>query len=69
MIVVFMYVSIYVCACRRFEVTEGWMKDEGLPNHGLFQLTYCSGAGVGKYGCKPLPLLRRALTHLTLVRK
>jgi Ca2+-binding EF-hand superfamily protein len=50
-----------------WDVGEGWTRHDGLNWHGLFQFTYYSGDNVGKFECKPIPVLRKALTHLVLV--
>jgi hypothetical protein len=50
-----------------WDVGEGWTRHDGLNWHGLFQFTYYSGDNVGKFECKPLPILRRALCHLCLI--
>ena len=48
-------------------MSESWLTDEGIPDHGYFAFTYYSGEGQRKHGCKPDMKLRKALCHLTLV--
>uniref|UniRef100_A0A7S3H981 Uncharacterized protein n=1 Tax=Spumella elongata TaxID=89044 RepID=A0A7S3H981_9STRA len=50
-----------------WDVTEPWMTEEGMPDHGKFAFTYYSGEGKNKNGCKPNLMLRRALCHLVLI--
>ena len=50
-----------------WDVTEPWFTEEGLPAHGKFAFTYYSGEGRNKAGCVPNVMLRKALTHMTLI--
>ena len=52
-----------------WDVTEPWMTEVGMPDHGKFAFTYYSGEGINKLGCYPNIRLRKALTHLTLVNE
>lgn len=52
-----------------FVVTEPWMTEDGIPNHGLFASTYYAGEGKGKNGCKPATKFRRALLNLVLIEE
>ena len=36
-----------------WELTQGWMSDEGFPDKGVLQLTYFSGNGSGEKECAP----------------
>lgn len=41
------------------------MTEAGVPDRGFLTVTYYSGEGMKKEGCRPLTDLRRALLHLT----
>ncbi len=47
-----------------YELTEPWLTEEGMPNKGLWNVTYYSGEGKGKKGCKPVVKLRKSMLQL-----
>ncbi len=52
-----------------FELTEAWLKEEGVPQKGIWFGTYYSGEGMLKSGCKPVVKLRRALLQKVLIEE
>lgn len=47
-----------------WELTQPWLTEEGMPMRGLLNVTYYSGEGKGKKGCKPYVIFRKALLNL-----
>lgn len=47
-----------------YELTEPWLTEEGLPSRGLWNVTYYSGEGKGKKGCKAVVKLRKSMLQL-----
>ena len=50
-----------------WELTQPWLTEEGLPMRGVLDVTYFSGEGKGKRGCKPNIPYRKSLTYLCLI--
>ena len=50
-----------------WDVSEAWLTEEGMADHGYFGFTYYSGEGLRKYGCIPNIKLRKALCTLCLL--
>lgn len=44
--------------------TQPWLTEEGMPMRGLVNITYYSGEGVHKKGCRPYVNFRKALLNL-----
>jgi hypothetical protein len=44
--------------------TQPWLTEEGMPMRGLVNITYYSGEGQGKKGCRPYISFRKALLNL-----
>jgi hypothetical protein len=47
--------------------TQPWLTEEGMPMRGLVNITYYSGEGQGKKGCRPYISFRKALLNLVSV--
>jgi len=52
-----------------WELTQPWLTEEGMPMRGLVNVTYYSGEGKGKKGCKPYVTFRKALLNLVLINE
>lgn len=50
-----------------WELTQPWLTEEGLPIRGILNVTYYSGEGVGKSGCKPYVSFRKSLLNLVCI--
>jgi len=50
-----------------WELTQGWMSDEGFPDKGVLQLTYFSGNGSGEKECAPAVKFRKSLLQGVLI--
>lgn len=48
-----------------WELTVTWMTEAGVPDRGFVTVTYYSGEGMKRQGCRPMVNLRRALLHFT----
>lgn len=48
--------------------TQPWLTEEGMPMRGLVNITYYSGEGVRKKGCRPYVNFRKALLNLVRVK-
>lgn len=66
----------YVCLCRclvglcrRWQLTQPWLTEDGMPMRGLVNITYYSGEGAGKKDCKPYVAFRKALLNLVLINE
>ena len=44
--------------------TQPWLTEEGMPMRGLLNVTYYSGEGLRKRGCRPYVSFRKALLNL-----
>ena len=52
-----------------FELTQGWMSEEGMMNHGIIYLRYYSGETKRLMGCRPNIASRKGLLHLVLTEE
>ena len=52
-----------------WELTQGWMTEEGLPARGVLQAEYYSGGGEGLRGCEAKIALRKAFLSLTMIEE
>jgi hypothetical protein len=50
-------------------LTEGWLTDEGMTTRGVLCVTYYSGEGKGKRGCRPNIGLRKSMLALVLINE
>ncbi len=47
-----------------WQLTQPWLTEEGMPMRGLVNITYFSGEGKNKNGCKPYVSFRKSLLNL-----
>lgn len=52
-----------------WQLTQPWLTEEGMPMRGLLNVTYYSGEGKGKKGCKAYVAFRKALLRLVLINE
>ena len=50
-----------------WQLTQPWLTEEGMPMRGLVNITYYSGEGKNKNGCKPYVAFRKSLLNLVSV--
>jgi hypothetical protein len=50
-------------------LTEGWLTEEGMTTRGVLCVTYYSGEGKGKRGCRPNVGFRKSLLALVLINE
>jgi hypothetical protein len=52
-----------------WELTQPWLTEEGMPMRGLLNVTYYSGEGKNKKGCRPYVNFRKSLLNLVLIKE
>ncbi len=52
-----------------WELTQGWMTEDGLPQRGIVNIQYFSGEGKKKFGCSPNVDFRLSLLKLVLIEE
>ncbi len=52
-----------------WELTQGWMSDEGFADRGVLNLNYFSGGGTYSKDCKPVINFRKSLLYNTLIHE
>jgi hypothetical protein len=52
-----------------WQLTQPWLTEEGMPLRGLVNITYYSGEGKNKNGCKPYVSFRKSLLNLVLINE
>lgn len=52
-----------------WELTQPWLTEDGMPMRGLLNITYYSGEGKRKNGCRPYIGFRKALLNLVLINE
>jgi hypothetical protein len=50
-----------------WELTKGWMSDDGFADRGILHINYFSGNGRGERDCKPSVEFRKSLLYQTLI--
>jgi len=50
-----------------WELTQPWLTEDGLPTKGVLDVTYFSGEGKGRRGCRPNVPYRKSLSYLCLI--
>lgn len=52
-----------------WELTQPWLTEVGMPMRGLVNITYYSGEGKMKKGCRPYVSYRKSLLNLVLINE
>ena len=52
-----------------WELTQGWMSDEGFADRGVLNINYYSGEGSGLRDCRPSVSFRKSLLYNTLIHE
>lgn len=52
-----------------WELTQPWLTEEGMPVRGLVSITYYSGEGKNRHGCRPFVNYRKSFLNLVLINE